>query len=257
MLGAATECAGEKASMRMARNVAAGTARGRPSRPRPQRACGTRRRLRHAYPSRRATGDETFAEFVELYLVSHAANVDPRTIRTLRERLGVVAPKQNSDDMGEEERRTQKRSYRTAIETFGDVRLRDLERAAAKIAAWEAKLPPAYRPKLMGALSQVLESAVAWDYIVKNPVRSVRGERAVPALSVVRRSFRSRAQRSIGLQRNSDTNPLRRGSVSTASQSSSLPNWAPPGGVARAGAAGPRRPGTRGYGRTRLFRRAP
>lgn len=121
------------------------------------------------------TGDETFAEFVELYLVSHAANVDPRTIRTLRERLGVVAPKQNPDGMGEEERRKSKRSYRTAIETFGDVRLRDLERAAAKIAAWEAKLPPAYRPKLIGALSQVLESAVAWDYIVKNPVRSVRG----------------------------------------------------------------------------------
>ena len=55
------------------------------------------------------------------------------------------------------------------------MRLRDLERAAAQIAAWEAKLPPAYRSKLMGALSQVLESAVAWDYIVKNPVRSVRG----------------------------------------------------------------------------------
>jgi uncharacterized protein YbgA (DUF1722 family) len=47
------------------------------------------------------------------------------------------------------------------METFGDMRLRDLERAVAKIAAWDAHLPSTYRQKLMGALSQVLEMAVA------------------------------------------------------------------------------------------------
>ena len=38
------------------------------------------------------SGDEKFQEFVELYLTAHAAKVDPRTIRTLRERLGARVP---------------------------------------------------------------------------------------------------------------------------------------------------------------------
>jgi integrase len=123
-------------------------------------------------------GDETFAEFTELYLASHGANVDPRTIRTLRDRLGASAPqddasrgKKKSRDIG------RARVYETAIETFGGLRLRDLEGAVAKIAEWEATLPPAYRPKLMGAMSQVLEAAVAWDHMARNPVLSARRRR--------------------------------------------------------------------------------
>lgn len=121
----------------------------------------------------RPSGDETFAEFIELYLASHAANVDPRTIRTLRERLGAPAPQYRAG-RGDRKKRGRPRPYRTAIETFGEMRLRDLERAAATIAAWEATLPGGYRPKLMGALSQVLEMAVAWDYMVRNPAQSAR-----------------------------------------------------------------------------------
>jgi integrase len=122
------------------------------------------------------TGDETFAEFVELFLASHAANVDRRTIRTLRERLGVAGP-ESSGSSRQMKRGGRTRGYRTAMDEFGDLRLRDLERAVAEIAAWDAQLPPRYRPKLMGALSQVLENAVAWDYIAKNPARSAMQRR--------------------------------------------------------------------------------
>jgi integrase len=57
------------------------------------------------------------------------------------------------------------------------MRLRDLERGAARIAAWEATLPPSYRAKLTGALSQVLEMAFEWDYIGRNPARTSRRRR--------------------------------------------------------------------------------
>jgi integrase len=123
------------------------------------------------------TGDETFAEFVELFLASHAADVDRRTIRTLRERLGVPSPKSSDPLRQKTERGGRPRGYRTAMDAFGDMRLRDLERAVAEVAAWDAQLPPGYRPKLMGALSQVLENAVAWDYISKNPARSAMQRR--------------------------------------------------------------------------------
>jgi len=131
-------------------------------------------RLRPGGPS----GDETFADFVELYLAAHAAKVDARTIRTLRERLGAQAP---GDEVRREEKKKRAggraRSYRTAMETFGEMRLRDIERAGARVAAWEATLPVAYRPKLIGALSQVLGMAVEWDYIARNPARSGRRRR--------------------------------------------------------------------------------
>ena len=125
------------------------------------------------------SGDEKFQEFVELYLTAHGAKVDPRTIRTLRERLGAPPPRGRRGDAVEATGRGRRRlrAYRTAIETFGDMRLRDLERGAARISAWEATLPPAYRSKLIGALSQVLEMAVEWDYIARNPARTSRRRR--------------------------------------------------------------------------------
>lgn len=69
---------------------------------------------------------------MELYLTAHAAKVDQRTIRTLRERLGAPAPRDRPEDGAAAKRRGpgRLREYRTAIETFGDMRLRDLERGA-------------------------------------------------------------------------------------------------------------------------------
>lgn len=124
------------------------------------------------------SADEIFADFVELYLTAHATKVDPRTIRTLRERLGAPATREAPE---RRERKNSRggppRTYETAIETFGRMSLRDLERGAARIAAWEATLPRAYRTKLIGALSQVLEAAVDWDYIARNPARTARRQR--------------------------------------------------------------------------------
>jgi integrase len=124
------------------------------------------------------SGDETFTDFVELYMTAHAAKVDPRTIRTLRERLGAPA-RPDGGSRGEHGKggRRPARTYATAIETFGGMRLRELERATARIAAWEATLPHAYRSKLIGALSQVLGAAVEWDYIARNPARTSRRRR--------------------------------------------------------------------------------
>src|SRR6266496_5930298 len=67
------------------------------------------------------SGDEKFEEFVELYLTAHAAKVDPRTIRTLRERLGATAPRDRREDGTKGRSRGRRRAYRTAIETFGDM----------------------------------------------------------------------------------------------------------------------------------------
>lgn len=122
------------------------------------------------------SNDEKFADFVDVYLTAHAAKVDSRTIRTLRERLGAPSRSDGAHarSMGGSQR---PRTYETAVEAFGEMRLRDLERAAARIAAWESTLPPRYRTKLMGALSQVLQAAVDWDYMARNPAQSARRRR--------------------------------------------------------------------------------
>ncbi|MBA2614317.1 MAG: hypothetical protein H0U90_00815 [Actinobacteria bacterium] len=107
---------------------------------------------------------------MDRFLAAHAAEVDPRTIRTLRERL--VRP----------------------LAEFGDRSLDDLGRSVADIAAWQAMLPHGHRPKILGALSQVLERAVAWKLIPENPVRlAAPGSGGSP---VARRSSRSRVWRS-------------------------------------------------------------
>jgi integrase len=100
--------------------------------------------------------DLTLTEFAERFLAAHAAEVDPRTVRTLRERL--VRP----------------------LAEFGDRRLDDLVRSVADIAACQATLPGGYRPKILGAFAQVLDRAVAWKLIPENPVRLARtGKRRV------------------------------------------------------------------------------
>lgn len=100
--------------------------------------------------------DLTLTEFVERFLAAHAAEVDPRTIRTLRERLA------------------------RPLAEFGDRSLDDLARSVPDIAAWQATLPNGYRPKILGAFSQVLDRAIAWKLIRENPVRLARtGKRRV------------------------------------------------------------------------------
>jgi integrase len=79
-----------------------------------------------------------------------------REIRSLRERL--VRP----------------------LAEFGDRSLDYLGRSVADIAAWQATLPPGYRPKILGAFAQVIDCAVAWKVIRENPVRLARtGKRRV------------------------------------------------------------------------------
>ncbi len=103
-----------------------------------------------------ASPDLTFAEFAERFLAAHAAEVDPRTIRSLRERLA------------------------RPLAEFGDRRLDDLARSVADVAAWQATLPEGYRPKILGAFAQVLDRAVAWKLIRENPVKLAKtGRRRV------------------------------------------------------------------------------
>jgi integrase len=90
----------------------------------------------------------TLAELVELYLQRHAATVRPRTIATLRDRL------------------------RHAVAAFGDVPLRDLERMADEIAAWQAQLPPRAGHGIAQALRQVLDAAVRWERMGRNPAKA-------------------------------------------------------------------------------------
>jgi hypothetical protein len=106
--------------------------------------------------------DITFAEHVDRYLRVHAAVVDPSTIRTLQDRLGVVPDERADHKRGG-------RSYSTAVEQFGDIVLTDLELMSSAIAEWQTTLPPAYRYAILRALRQVLSAAVRWDLIRANP----------------------------------------------------------------------------------------
>jgi hypothetical protein len=87
----------------------------------------------------------TLAEFVDVYLDRHKVKVRPRTVKTLRDRLG----------------------YATA--DFGDVPLAELEHMADEIAGWQAKLPARSRYGIMQALRQTLAAAVRWRYMGSNP----------------------------------------------------------------------------------------
>jgi hypothetical protein len=82
--------------------------------------------------------DLTLAAFVPMYLDRHGATVRPRTVQTLRERLGY------------------------AVRAFGEVTLRDLERMSGDLAAWRGTLPKRSRYAIMGALRQALGAAVRW-----------------------------------------------------------------------------------------------
>ncbi|HEY8764125.1 MAG TPA: tyrosine-type recombinase/integrase, partial [Solirubrobacteraceae bacterium] len=103
----------------------------------------------------------TLGEFVPLYLERHGATVRPRTIATITERL------------------------RTAESAFGSVPLRELSGMASEIAAWRARQPEGVRYARLGALRQVLEAAVRWGYVDRNPAK-LAGRNRQPAARTVR-----------------------------------------------------------------------
>lgn len=98
-------------------------------------------RLGHKRPS----PEVTFDAFCDVFLKRHGATVAPGTKRTLEERL---AP---------------------ARDVFGEWTLRELEGAAADVAAWRAGLGDGSRYRLTSAFRQALGAAVRWGYIVRNP----------------------------------------------------------------------------------------
>jgi integrase len=107
-----------------------------------------------------ARPDMTLSEFVPVYLERHAVGVRPRTIATLRDRL------------------------RHATAAFGDVPLRDLERMTNEVAAWRARLPERAGHGIAQAFRQVLDAAVRWEYMTRNPAKLAGPNRKPPARTV-------------------------------------------------------------------------
>jgi len=87
----------------------------------------------------------TFDAFCDVFLARHGATVAPRSKATPQERL---AP---------------------ARAHFGSRSLRELEGAAADIAAWRAALPAGSRYRLTAALRQALAAGQRWGYLATNP----------------------------------------------------------------------------------------
>jgi integrase len=104
--------------------------------------------------------DLTLGEFVPLYLERHAGDVRPRTIKTLRERLGH------------------------AVKRFGNVPLRELERMADEVAAWRSNQPSGVAYGRMGALRQCLAAAVRWGYMSRNPAVDAGKNRQPPPRTI-------------------------------------------------------------------------
>jgi integrase len=89
----------------------------------------------------------TFEEHVEAYLEAHAVGRDPKTIDVLRFRLAY------------------------ATSTFGELRLDELERRVAEVAAWTTTLPAGSRYGIVQALRQCLEAATRWGLMRSNPAK--------------------------------------------------------------------------------------
>jgi integrase len=118
------------------------------------------------------TEDVSLRDHVERYLAVHPCA--PRTKAKLREDLGFPerAPA-----------KPRKRRYKTAAEVFGDRPLRELEHGRGEIAEWVAQLPATQQARKLRALRQVLNAAVAWDLMLRNPAAAVKA-RAVRAPEV-------------------------------------------------------------------------
>jgi integrase len=103
----------------------------------------------------------TLSEFITIYLERHAVTVRPRTIATLRDRL------------------------RHSVAAFGDVPLRELERMPNEIAGWQAQLPTRAGHGIAQALRQVLDAAVRWERMSRNPAK-IAGRNPKPPPRAVR-----------------------------------------------------------------------
>lgn len=96
-------------------------------------------------------GSVTVAELIEGFLAQH--EVDPATIRKLRSQLGH------------------------AVGAFGDRPIVTL--TPMELAAWRGGLPARSRHYIFRAFRQVLEQAVAWEMLERNPTGRIRNKRAV------------------------------------------------------------------------------
>ena len=97
----------------------------------------------------------TLREFSDRYVARYRVDRAPATVRSLEWRL--VRP----------------------LAEFGGVNLADLR--TGELAAWEATLPPRFRHDVVRALRQVLDAAVAWEYLARNPAKAT-GKNVRPAV---------------------------------------------------------------------------
>jgi integrase len=88
----------------------------------------------------------TLREFSDRYLERYEAVRSAVTVQTLKWRLA------------------------RPLAEFGDVKLSELR--TGELAAWEASLPPRFRYSVVRALRQVLDAAVAWEYLARNPAKA-------------------------------------------------------------------------------------
>ena len=89
----------------------------------------------------------TLTEHVERYLDAHAVGRDRKTIDVLRFRL----------------------AYATRV--FGDLRLDELERRVAEVAAWTRTLPKGSRYGIVQAFRQCLDAGLRWGHMSTNPAK--------------------------------------------------------------------------------------
>jgi integrase len=105
--------------------------------------------------------DVTFGALVDVYLERHSAQVRPRTIATLSERLAH------------------------AVRAFGAVPLRELAGMVDELSAWQAAQPAGIRYGRSAALRQCLEAGVRWGYLPRNPAK-LAGRNRQPAPRPIR-----------------------------------------------------------------------
>ncbi len=105
--------------------------------------------------------DVTLSELVDTFLDRHGKIANPRTIRTLRERL------------------------KRPLDDYGDTLLVELENMTDELAALAASLPERYRYSVMSALRQACEAGVRYGYMTKNPAK-LAGANPMPSPRTVR-----------------------------------------------------------------------
>jgi hypothetical protein len=80
-----------------------------------------------------------------------------------------------------------------AVRAYGDVRLHDLERMSGELASWFATLSAGSRYGIVQAVRQMLEAAVRWGHMSRNPAK-LAGRNRQPAPRTIRAYSRRRAR---------------------------------------------------------------